>query len=258
VKPTLLAAALLLAGCGRAGHAGPAAPAPPPALAKRCGTGYSHARTFWFTASDGTRLDGAELGRGPRGVVLLHESAPADLCGWEPYGARLARAGFHVLLVDLRGAGLSARGRHGGPLGAIADARGAVDELRGRGAKKVVLVGASYGGVNALVAAPALGSRIAAVASLSGELDLGRGSSTELDALAAVKRLRVPLLVLGSRDDRYLSAAEARRLVRAAHSTHATLAEFEGTVHGWDLLSISPERKRADRILQAFLRRATQ
>ena len=258
VRWTLLAAALLLAGCGRAEHAGPAAPAPPPALAKRCGTGYSHARTFWFSASDGTRLDGAELGRGPSGVVLLHESAPADLCGWAPYGARLARAGFHVLLLDLRGSGLSARGRYGGPSGAVADVRGAVDDLRSLGAKKVALVGASYGGVNALVAAPALGARIAGVASLSGELVLGRGSSTELDALAAVERLRVPLLVLGSRDDRYLNAAEARRLVRAARSTHATLAEFDGTVHGWDLLSISPERKRADRILLAFLRRATQ
>jgi dienelactone hydrolase len=112
--------------------------------------------------------------------------------------------------------------------------------------------------VNALVAAPDLGSRIAAVASLSGELVLGQGSSTELDALAAVKRLHVPLLVLGSRDDRYLNAAEARRLVRAARSTHATLAEFDGTFHGWDLLSVSPERERADRILLAFLRRATE
>ena len=253
---TLLAAALLLAGCGGK-RAGPAAPAPPPALAKRCGMGFSDARTFWFTAADGTRLDGAVLGRGPRGVVLLHE-APADLCGWAPYGERLARAGFYVLLVDLRGYGLSRRGRQGGPRGAVADVPGAVDELTRLGAKRVVLVGASYGGATALVAAPDLGSRIEAVASLSGELVLGRGSSTELDAIAAVKRLRVPLLVLGSREDRYLNAVEARQLVRAAHSTHATLAEFDGTFHGWDLLSVSPERQRANRILLAFLRKATE
>jgi acetyl esterase/lipase len=68
----------------------------------------------------------------------------------------------------------------------------------------------------------------------------------------------VPLLVLGSRDDRYLNAAEARQLVRAAGSTHSTLAEFDGTFHGWDLLSVSPERQRAHRILLAFLRRATE
>lgn len=251
----LLLAVLVLAGCGGS-HARPAAP-PPPTLANRCGTVHAHWRTLWLTASDGTRLDGAELGDGPRGVVLLHES-PADLCGWEPYGATLARRGFHVLLVDLRGFGLSQRGPRGGVAGATADVRGAVEELKRHGAKRVALVGASYGGVTALVAAPALGSRIAAVASLSGELVIGRGSSTELNALAAVRRLRVPLLVMGSRDDRYLSAAEARQLVRAAHSTRASLVEFDGSFHGWDLLSSSPQHRRADRVLVGFLRRTTE
>ena len=87
-------------------------------------------------ASDGTKLDGAEAGSGERGVVMLHES-PADLCGWEPYGAELVRQGFHVLLVDLRAYGLSQRGPYGGRRGAVADVRGAVDELKHRGAKQV-------------------------------------------------------------------------------------------------------------------------
>jgi len=233
------------------------ASAAPPSLATRCWTNVK-ARTLWFRASDRTRLDGAELGSGPRGVVMLHESQPADLCGWAPYGATLARRGFHVLLVDLRGSGLSARGPYGGPRGAIADVRGAVTELKRLGAKRIALVGASYGGVNAIVAAPALRSRIAGVASLSGELDLGEGSSTELNALATVKHLRVPLLVLGSRDDRYLDVADARRLVRAATHAHPTLVEFDGSVHGWDLLSSTPQKTRADRALETFLRRVTQ
>ena len=135
---------------------------------------------------------------------------------------------------------------------------GAVSELRHLGAKRVALVGASYGGVNAMVAGPALGSRIVGVATLSGELDLGQGSSTELNALAAVKRLRVPLLVLGSRDDRYLDAADATRLVRAATHAHPTLVEFDGSVHGWDLLSFTPQKTRADRALETFLLRVTQ
>src|SRR5262249_47504715 len=147
-------------------------------LAKRCGTNVK-ARTLWFRASDGTRLDGAELGSGPRGVIMLHES-PADLCGWAPYGARLAPHGFHGLPLHPRGYGYSARGPYGGPRGAIADVRGAVSELRRLGAKRVALVGASYGAVNAMVAAPSLGSGIVGVATLSGELDLGEGSSTEL------------------------------------------------------------------------------
>jgi pimeloyl-ACP methyl ester carboxylesterase len=256
VRLGLFAAALVLAGCGGASvHARSAAPAPPPALAKRCGSFHSHARTFWFTAADGTRLDGAELGSGPRGVILLHES-PADLCGWAPYGASLARRGFHVLLVDLRAYGLSARGPYGGKRGAIADVRGSVTALRRLGARRVALVGASYGAVNALVAAPALGHSIDAVASLSGELDLNDG---EFDSLAAVRRIGVPLLLLGSREDRYLDEADARRLVRAAREApERRLVEFPGSYHGWDLLDTSPQHTRADRVLVAFLRRVTQ
>jgi pimeloyl-ACP methyl ester carboxylesterase len=190
-------------------------------------------------------------------VILLHES-PADLCGWAPYAKTLAQRRFHVLLVDLRGYGLSSPGAYGGPRGAIADVRGAVDELRRLGAKRIAVVGASYGGVNALVAAPALGSRISAVASLSGELVLGQGSSTELNALAAARRIHVPLLVMGSRADRYLSGREARELVRAAGSKQKSLAEFAGTFHGWDLLSDAPQRQRADDILVEFLARETE
>jgi pimeloyl-ACP methyl ester carboxylesterase len=255
----LLLVVVLLAGCGGGDHVRLAAQAkPPPLLAARCGTqGTFRSRTLWFSAADGTRLDGAELGSGPRGVILLHES-PADLCGWEPYGMTLARRHFHVLLVDLRGYRLSHRGSFGGARGARADVRGAVDELKRLGAKRVVVVGASYGGVVALVAAPALGSQIAAVASLSGELVLGQGSATELNALDAVRRLRVPLLVMGSRDDRYLSDAEARQLVHAAGSKQKSLTEFDGTFHGWDLLSDAPQHQRADDILLEFLARETE
>jgi pimeloyl-ACP methyl ester carboxylesterase len=257
VKRALLVATVSLVGCG-GGEARQAAPSPPPppSLAKRCGDGRVPARTLWFSASDGTRLDGAELGEGSRGVVLLHES-PGDLCGWSPYAKTLARRGFHVLLVDLRAFGLSHRGPYGGPRGGRADVRGAVDELKRLGATRVVVVGASYGGVVALVSAPTLGSQIAAVASLSGETALGSGSWA-LNALAAVRRIRVPLLIMGSREDRYFTEAEAGELVRAARSTQVSVAEFDGTFHGWDLLSSSPQRQRADDILVAFLGRETE
>ena len=68
----------------------------------------------------------------------------------------------------------------------------------------------------------------------------------------------MPLLVLGSRDDRYLDAADAARLVHAATHAHPTLVEFDGSVHGWDLLSFTPQKTRADRALETFLLRVTQ
>ena len=99
MKRLLLVAVLLLAGCG-GGESGAEGP-PLPAIAKRCGSAHGDWKPLWFNAADGTRLDGAELGSGERGVVFLHES-PDDLCGWEPYAAEVAKRGFHVLIVDLR------------------------------------------------------------------------------------------------------------------------------------------------------------
>jgi len=240
----LLVVAALLAGCGSGDHAQPAVKPPPP-LVTRCGdvNGGVPSRTLWFSASDGTRLDGVELGGGARGVILLHES-PADLCGWAPYGETLAQRHFHVLLVDLRNFGLSHRGAFGGPRGAIADVRGAVGKLRTLGAKRIVVVGASYGGVNALVAAPALGSRISAVASLSGELSLG----DDFNALAAVRHIRVPLLVMGSRDDRYLSAHEAHSSNTPAPSTAGTCSMTRRSADRLTTSSWSSWRARPIRI----------
>jgi pimeloyl-ACP methyl ester carboxylesterase len=246
--------ALALAACGGDGESGTSAPPPP--LAQRCGsraTGVD-AKTLWFRAADGTRLDGAEVGSGNRGVILLHES-PADLCDWAPYAKSLASRGFHVLLVDLRGFGLS-RGAPTGARGARADVRGAVGELKSLGATKVALVGASYGGATAMVAAPALGSEIAGVANLSGETVLHEGGADELNALAAVKQLHVPFLVLASRDDPYLLGSDARKLAAAAASRDKRVVVYAGYRHGWNLLYMPPQ-KPADTVLVAFLRRIT-
>jgi pimeloyl-ACP methyl ester carboxylesterase len=244
---------LALAACGGGGESAP--PAPPP-LAQRCGSRAAgvDAKTLWFRASDGTRLDGAEVGSGDRGVILLHES-PADLCDWAEYAKSLAARGFRVLLVDLRGFGLS-RGAPSGARGARADVRGAVGELKSLGAAKVALVGASYGGATAMVAAPALGSEIAGIANLSGETVLHEGGADELNALAAVKQLHVPFLVLASRDDRYLPGSDATKLVASAASRDKRVVVYPGYRHGWNLLYMPP-RKPADTVLVAFLRRIT-
>src|SRR4029077_16338888 len=68
------------------------APVPSPtlaqleALAERCGSPTAPSAVMWFRSSDGTQLDGAELGSGPVGVVLGHQF-PAGLWGWGPVGA---------------------------------------------------------------------------------------------------------------------------------------------------------------------------
>jgi len=251
VKRLLLVTVLLLAGCG--GGSDRVTGPPLPAIAKRCGAAHADWKTLWLKASDGTKLDAAEAGSGDRGVLMLHES-PADLCGWEPYGAELARQGFRVMLVDLRTFGLSQRGPYGGRRGAVADVRGAVDELKHRGAKQVAVVGASYGGVTALAAAPELGQEIGGVASLSGELEL---PNTGLNALAAMPNIHVPVLIMGSRKDPYLDEEGARTLLRAATAAPAQLVEFDGSDHGWNLLD-PPHKQHAYAVLVGFLRSVTE
>jgi alpha-beta hydrolase superfamily lysophospholipase len=256
----LLVGALLavaVSGCG--GKAAPlSAPGPAlPTLHARCGADV-HAKVGWLHASDGVLLDGAELGAGKTGVVLAHES-PADLCGWVPFARVLSRAGFRVLLFDHRHFGRSQSPTDPAQAGRFTpDLEGAVEELKRAGSRRVFLMGASFGGVTSMVAGSRLGSKIAGVVSASGETELGNrfgGPGSELDALSAVPRLRVPFLVVGSREDDFLPPTDARELVQRAGSTHKRLVLFPGYYHGWDLFSQAPYHARASRVVIDFLHR---
>lgn len=169
----------------------------------------------------------------------------------------LRRAGFRVLLFDLRGFGLSQSPTADAKSGRFSrDFEGAVAELGREGSSRVFIGGASFGGAASMVAGSRLGSRIAGVVSFSGEPNLGNkyGPNTELDAQAAVPSLRAPLLILGSREDGYLSVDQARSLERRAGSSYKRLALFPGGYHGWDLVGLAPYHERSSRVLIDFLR----
>ena len=229
--------------------AGAAGPAPRP-LATKCGeTSGVSARPFWLTASDGVRLYAAEAGTGTVGVVLAHES-PADLCGWLPYMASLERSGVRVLAFDFRGFGDSQRPASiRKSLAYGRDFRAATARLRADGARKVFLMGASFGGAAALTYAPTL--PLAGLVSLSGEAQI---AGAGLDGLAAVPRLRAPLLIVGSRDDRYLSVTDALRLLRRAGSHDKRTAFYAGAFHGWQLVEDAPYAPRVRALVLAWLR----
>src|ERR1700733_3987436 len=103
--------ALTLAGCGSHGPArtrsnathaprpsktSAATSLPQPGL--RCPGPDTPATTLLFASRNGARLDGAVVGSGPVGAVLLPEY-PGPYCGWWPYAVDLARHGVHVLLL---------------------------------------------------------------------------------------------------------------------------------------------------------------
>jgi alpha-beta hydrolase superfamily lysophospholipase len=234
-----LALSPTLAGCGSE----PSRSEAPPlrSLAAKCGdTGGVRARASWLTTSDGVRLYAIETGRGSVGIVLVHES-PADLCGWTPFLPTLTRAGLRVLALDLRGFGDSQSPRDDKAYRAYGrDLRAAIARARASGAKHVFLVGASFGGAAVLTYAPTLD--VDGVISLSGETTL---PGTGLNALAAISRLRSPLLIVGSRHDRYLSVRQALALVRHAGSRDKRIALYPGGFHGWEIVEDAPYARKA-------------
>jgi len=226
-----------------------AATGPPRPLADKCGSTSVSAAPFWLEAADGVRLYAVEEGTGSIGVVLAHES-PSDLCGWLPYASTLARSGVRVLAFDFRGFGDSDRPAATRDFLAYGrDFRAAIARLRADGASKVFLLGASFGGAAALTYAPSL--PLDGVVSFSGETHI---PGTGLDGLAAVPRLRVPLLIVGSRHDRYLSVADALRLLRRAGSHDKRTALYPGGYHGWDLVEDAPYAARVRSLVLTWLR----
>ncbi len=244
-----LAAAVVIAVAFAPAAAGSEAGSPPGPLAAKCGKTFGVAAApFWLRAADGVRLYAIEAGNGDVGIVLAHES-PADLCGWLPYLATLTHH-YRVLAFDFRGFGDSERPASTRAFLAYGrDLRAAVARLYAEGAGKVFLMGASFGGAAALTYAPSL--RLAGVVSFSGETHI---PGTGLNALAAVPRLRAPLLIVGSRHDRYLSVPDAQLLRRRAGSRDKRVELFPGGFHGWDLVEDAPYAAKARALVLAWLR----
>jgi alpha-beta hydrolase superfamily lysophospholipase len=182
-------------------------------------------------------------------VVLAHES-PADLCGWLPYAAKLTQAGLRVLAFDFRGFGNSespAKARR--YYGYDHDFRAAINRLRADGAVKVFAIGASFGGAALLAYAHRL--PLTGVISLSGETSIpGR----RIDGLAAIGRLRAPLLLVGTRYDRYLSVEDALRLLHAAGSSDKRTAFYPGGYHGWQIVEDAPYAAKARTLIFRWIR----
>lgn len=204
------------------------AEAAPPRVWHGCVLRGDHAHVLRFNASDKTRLVGAVFGRGTRGVVLAH-GRPADLCMWVRYARRLAASGFRVLAFDFRGAGLSAAPDYPASNRLDLDVEAAAAAVRRDGAKSVVLVGTSWGGPAAFVAAARLYPRVGGVIGLSA-LD----NTTILNSVDAVSSSEVPLLAVAAKGDGDFDLY-ARATYRASKSDDRRLLLVPGYEHSVDL-----------------------
>lgn len=221
---TLLAVGLLtaslLAACG--GRPGQPNPSPVPSS-----TGAS-GRDVRFSTSDGLQLRGKLFGTGPTAVVLAH-MFPADGASWYPTAERLAEAGYTALAFNFRGYAPSAGSKDVAK--AADDLLAAVEFLRGAGAERLTLVGASMGGTAALIAAAR--TSVQATVAISAPI-----SFQGLDASEEASGIRVPVLLLASEDDG--SAAGSLRKL-AGMIPGATAKLYEGSAHGTNLFADRPE-----------------
>jgi pimeloyl-ACP methyl ester carboxylesterase len=227
----MLGLLVAVVGCGGNGgdEAGPTTSTPgtaPTTASAPCGD--QDAETVTLSTPDGTDLEGALVGEGETGVVLGHQFR-SDFCSWVPFAEELARRHIGALAVNFASASLDD------------DMVAGANELLRRGAKRILLVGASMGGTAALVAAAEIDVAGVAVVSAPAEF-------SGLDALSAVRRLDAPVLFIAGRQDREF-AREARRLYRATSSRDKALVLTAGFEHGTDLL----RDPKAERALLSFL-----
>ncbi|WP_223833117.1 alpha/beta hydrolase [Streptomyces venezuelae] len=187
-------------------------------------------RATTLTTVDGAHLSALVLGDGPDGVLLDHEQG-YSICSFVDIGRQLAERGYHVVIPEYRNHGASEK--RAGNEHIDRDARAGLAELRRLGAKKVFLAGASCGGTTAAVAGADTPLRVVGLLMMSSPARCGPG----VDAVAAVKRLDVPTLLVASPGDMQGNVEKQVREVYAASAAREKeLVIRKGERHGTDMI----------------------
>jgi pimeloyl-ACP methyl ester carboxylesterase len=204
---------------------------------------------LWFRAADGTKLVGHRFGKGTTAVILTHQSE-GDLCDWLPYARRLAARGYFVFPIDFRGYGFSATRTGAAAHRYAADIAAAAAALRKLGKRKIFVVGASMGGIAAVVASANVSPPLTGIVSVSSPARY-RG----MDGVRVGPRVRLPILYLAATEDDnagYDFSEDAAKMHAAAASTDKRLELLPGPLHGIALVGGSaPARAAVESFLAA-------
>ncbi|MFJ8827121.1 alpha/beta hydrolase [Streptomyces sp. NPDC102467] len=185
-----------------------------------------------LTTSDGVHLSALVMGDGPDGVLLDHEQG-YNICSFIDIGRQLAERGYHVVIPEYRDHGASehvAVNEH-----IDRDARAGLAELRRVGAKRVFLAGASCGGTTAAVAGVDTPLRVVGLLMMSSPARCSLG--VDVDAVAAVRKLKVPtLLVVSPGDMEGAVEKQVREVYAASAAPKKELVIDKSGYHGTDMI----------------------
>ena len=191
------------------------------------------------------------------GVVLSHQS-DGNLATWNEFATTLAGKGYAALAYNARGVcpggdgGCSRGNQNAGLL--WQDIEGAMRVLRSRGAKRIVLLGASLGGEGSVVAASHLGRKVEGVIALSPSE--GFAGPLDLDAeRAMVRRVSARKLFIAGREDG--AAADAVENFFRFARTPKIKRILPTAAHGLDLFR-SSQRAVVTRAILTFLARPSR
>ncbi|PSL06174.1 pimeloyl-ACP methyl ester carboxylesterase [Haloactinopolyspora alba] len=220
-------------------------------MVNKCVPESLHDRVRTLTASDGTHLSALELGDGPDGVVLAHETG-YNICSFIPMGIELASLGFHVMIPEFRSHGASelVEVPENEPVsrGMDRDMAAAVAELRRLGAERMFMAGASCGGTVA-AGAGADAQQLVGLMILSSPVECD-----SVDAASAVERIRAPSLFVASTGDMQGAVeAEVRELYSASASPDKELVIRDGENHGTDMMRESSDGADLESSLVQFI-----
>lgn len=227
LRSTLFAALLLVvlafSGCGASVVATPTpAPRAKPTLPAPPGT-------FYFATDDGVTLNGRILGEG-KTALIFSNGVSLTMESWRIIAEQLSTRGYMCLLYDYRGLGQSQG--ESVPRLRDHDLRAAVAVAREHGATKIVLIGASFGGMLSAKLAKETGA--AAIVLASASLSSSGIWLTSDD----LRGLTMPKLLVASQNDG-MSASNAQDIYEASPQPKEMMV-YPGRDHGSALFYPGP------------------
>jgi len=202
-------------------------------------------RTVTFETPDGATINGELYGSGKTAVIfsVMGNCKP----GWRKFAQLTAAQGMMALTYPWRGCiGVGAVDDNEIQK-FVEDLRGAIDFVRDQGAEKVILAGASLGGVASAKLAAESGAKGLIVLASPPEIpdwDF-KVDSEDLDT-------NIPKLFITAQMDDTVAAAKTRALYDLA-AEPKEWQDYPGTAHGTDLFDTENGKAVQDRVLAFIL-----